>query len=82
MEMKCSTCPEGKPCRCPRNIYTRDIPSYRGDGSGGLKVTAQMRSIIQKPGFLSIAKGGQTLRELYVDSKLCLHRSPYVNLLT
>ncbi|KAL1675985.1 ankyrin repeat-containing domain protein [Schizophyllum commune] len=27
-----------------------------------------MQSIIQQPGYLSIAKGGQTLRELYVDN--------------
>jgi len=33
--------------------------------SGGLSLTNQMRDILNQPGYLSIAKGGQKLRELY-----------------
>ncbi|KAG6877910.1 hypothetical protein C0993_002396 [Termitomyces sp. T159_Od127] len=34
---------------------------------GGLVVTREMRKILEKPGFITLAKGGQRLRNLYVD---------------
>lgn len=49
-------------------VYQRsDLSSYRGDGSGNLKVTPEMSKIILQAGYLSTTVGGQTLRNLYFD---------------
>ncbi|KAJ7280376.1 ankyrin repeat-containing domain protein [Mycena rebaudengoi] len=40
--------------------------------SGGLSVSRRMRDILDKPGFISVAQGGQNLRELYRKESLNL----------
>lgn len=36
---------------------------------GGLTVTQEMKDILSQPGFISTAKGGKKLRNLYVDGR-------------
>ncbi|KAJ7186842.1 ankyrin repeat-containing domain protein [Mycena filopes] len=41
--------------------------------NGGLSVTPEMRKILATPGYISLAQGGQTLRELYRQESLNLN---------
>jgi hypothetical protein len=43
-------------------------------GSGGLIVTPSMRKILEQPGYLGAAKGGETLRHLYCDRQSVFFR--------
>lgn len=53
-----------------------DVPSARrsessaGQNSGGLFATQEMRDILSQPGYLSLAKGGKKLRNIYMQRKL------------
>lgn len=51
----------------PNASSARKLDSSTGQNSGGLVVTQEMLRILSQPGHLSIAQGGQKLRELYVE---------------
>ncbi|KAF5378473.1 hypothetical protein D9615_007088 [Tricholomella constricta] len=44
--------------------------SLSGNNDGGLTVTDEMKQILSQPGFISLAMGGQRLRNLYVDQSM------------
>ncbi|GLB45723.1 putative ankyrin repeats [Lyophyllum shimeji] len=44
--------------------------SQSSTNDGGLTVTQEMRDILKQPGFIKLAKGGQRLRNLYVDQSM------------
>lgn len=64
------TKPDGIHSKTLKEIYNnmKSRPLTVPAGSG-LIVTDEMKTILAQPGYLSIARGGQKLRELYVDSK-------------
>ncbi|PCH42825.1 ankyrin [Wolfiporia cocos MD-104 SS10] len=46
------------------NIFASD-EARRSDGTGGFRTTAEMLRLINQPGYISLAMGGQRLRGLY-----------------
>ncbi|KAG6817208.1 hypothetical protein H0H87_011566 [Tephrocybe sp. NHM501043] len=46
------------------------LESFSGVTDGGLTVTKEMRRILKQPGFISLSKGGQRLRNLSVDNSM------------
>lgn len=60
----------------PNVSSSRKLDSSTGQNSGGLVVTQEMLRILSQPGHLSIAQGGQKLRELYVERES--HSNPRV----